>query len=71
MQLMPIGFDHYIWACFLEFLEDNHVLTEDGDKRLKDGVEFNWADAKNRNPMVSDEVWKDALLFHLRHFNYN
>ncbi|MES2592183.1 MAG: hypothetical protein V4608_09885 [Bacteroidota bacterium] len=70
-ELMPVGFDNYIWACYLEFLEENHVLTEDGGKRLKDGVEFDWADAKNRNPMVSNGVWKDLLLFHLYHFKYN
>lgn len=69
--LHPISFDQYLWDCFLELLEHNHELTPDGGKRLKDGVEFNWQNAKNRNPMVVDELWKEILLKHLRHYGYN
>ncbi len=68
---MPIDFDSYIWACFLEFLEENHELTEDGGKRLKDGVEYKWTGSKNRNPIVSDELWKEVLFAHLRHLRDN
>jgi len=69
--LNPRSFDQHLWDCYLELLEDNHELTPDGGMKLKDGIEFNWYNAKNRTSIVHDELWREVLIKHLRHYEYN
>lgn len=64
-------FDKHIWDYFLEFLEANHELTEEGFKVLKEGVTFDWKKVPNRNAMVANELWQDVLSRHLHNLNYN
>lgn len=71
IELMRMHFDNHIWACFLEFLDANHVKTNDEGKRLKEGVEYDWLKTKNRNPIVPKELWEEMLWRHLNYLNYN
>ncbi len=69
-ELMSISFDNYIWACFLEFLQENEIETDNG-RELKEGVQFDSGDTKNRNTIVPDQLWKEILFRHLYRFPYN
>lgn len=71
IELMQMPFDNYIWACFLKFLEANHVKTEDGAKRLKEGAFYYWNQTRNRNPIVPEKLWEEILWRHLQYTNYN
>ncbi|MCW3084236.1 MAG: hypothetical protein JWP12_1602 [Bacteroidetes bacterium] len=70
--LKKVEFDLFIWNHFARFLSTpgNFVQLENG-KSLKEGLEFKPLEIPTRINIVDQEVWKEVLLMHLKHYNYN
>ena len=68
-----VDFETYLWDCFTQFInKEGNYIRVGGGKRLKDGLEYNVTDVRNRNPMqVSKKMWKEVVIRHLLHFTYN
>jgi len=70
-ELNRESFDQYLMKYFFNFLRrpGNHIRISNTKLKLNPEVKFFYVNAPNRNCRVSDDVWKDVIIHHLKKYN--